>query len=195
MAITPDFDPAIFGPASDVGIFFSEVIRRDFSCFDGPLGRWRRRIDQMEAKGNGMFCKIRGPTWLDRCTRRSTPLTSTSIQHDRDVSPSPRQWLHHAYAHAPEHDRRRHISHRAHKLWGQPVHVGVVATGRPEVFPFLTYKIGPFQKDEVFLRSPELFDADLAPPGSSSCGSCWPGLCRQFGSPLSPVPRQQFVQA
>jgi len=57
VAITPNFDPAIFNPASDIGIFFSEVIRRDFSCFDGPLGRWRRRIDQMEAKGNGMFAK------------------------------------------------------------------------------------------------------------------------------------------
>src|SRR3954464_15654604 len=44
VAITPDFDPAIFDPASDIGVFLSEIIRLGFSCFDGLLGCWRRRI-------------------------------------------------------------------------------------------------------------------------------------------------------
>src|SRR4051812_40790927 len=57
VTITPNFDPAILGPASDIGIFFSETIRLGFSIFD-PLFvcRWRP-IDQIKAKRDSMFAK------------------------------------------------------------------------------------------------------------------------------------------
>ena len=57
VAIAPDFDPAIFDPASDIGVFRREIIRRGFACRAGLLGRGRRRINDMETKGDGMFAK------------------------------------------------------------------------------------------------------------------------------------------
>jgi hypothetical protein len=57
VTIAPDFDPAIFDPASNIGVFFSETITRDSSCFDGLFGGRRWRMDQMKTKGNGMFAK------------------------------------------------------------------------------------------------------------------------------------------
>src|SRR3954451_7209163 len=50
VAITPDFDPAILDPTSDIGIFFIETIRLGLSVF-GPLFvcRWRP-INQAKSK-------------------------------------------------------------------------------------------------------------------------------------------------
>ena len=57
VAIPPDFDPPILDPASDIGVLFSEAIARGVLHFGGLFGRWWRRIDQMETKGNRMFTK------------------------------------------------------------------------------------------------------------------------------------------
>ena len=71
VTITPDFDPAIFDPGSDIGIFFSKSVQLGFSCLCGLLGRWRRRINQVETKGNGMLAKSVSPTWQDKCNPQS----------------------------------------------------------------------------------------------------------------------------
>src|ERR687890_233172 len=57
VAISPDFDPSIFDPASDIGVLFSEAITRGVLRFGGLFGCWWRRIDQMKTKGNRMFAK------------------------------------------------------------------------------------------------------------------------------------------
>src|ERR1700712_2775933 len=88
-------------------------------------------------QGQLHVCRIHGPTGRDRYSPRSIPLTSISVQHDRAVIPSPRQWLHRAYAHAGELRRWQDTPHHAKKPWDQPVHTGVVAIEGLEVFlPF-----------------------------------------------------------